>query len=356
MCESKKDIPIIRVGRKTNEAKYDFLRLYYTTWNFITKTRPRVIVDTHAGSGLVEYIGDKDITSKRLTKRMYGSPLLAILKTLNISKNLTIILNEPDKNHYNELEKHVEDFKENGVPIFVKEKEKFYYKSLESRRKRSMKTKAQWEYPESPEDHPPKGYEKTRLFSDAESVLYNEKIENIIDDLISTHLSPVMIKDKIFDPIALFLVDPCGVVGFRDVISKICRRAQKQEGTELILNWSWDAIARNLNTKNRDGILSKVYGIPLDQIKEEFKGIESMEQYLKKYINLLKEDFHFVNNVGVPRDRKFKPKQSTYRKYYLLFCTNNESGISLAGYKTRKIKKAMRDFHETIDKFFDSQS
>ena len=60
MCESFDNIPIIRVGEKTNKAKYDFLRLYYTLWNVITKTRPRIIIDTHAGSGIVELHGEKD--------------------------------------------------------------------------------------------------------------------------------------------------------------------------------------------------------------------------------------------------------------------------------------------------------
>ena len=59
-------------------------------------------------------------------------------------------------------------------------------------------------------------------------------------------------------PIALFFVDPCGAVGWKKVIERICLRANKREGTELILNWSWDAINRNLKTESKNLMIISV--------------------------------------------------------------------------------------------------
>ncbi len=348
MCESFDNIPIIRVREKTNKAKYEFLRLYYTTWNMITKTRPRVIIDTHAGSGIAELHRQKDILNKKSVKRIYGSPLIAILKTLQISSNLTIILNEANKTRFHELEKILNRFKQDGIPIFKRRKEDFYYKSLKTKRKRKLKQKNLYLYPESPEERPPLGYVKNLKFTKANIQLYYKKIESVIDEIFQNYLTPVEVNNKIFNPIALFLVDPCGMVEWNEIIKKICMRSQKKEGTELILNWSWEAINRNLNTENKNSILSKIYGIPLKDVEIEFKNIIHMEQFLEKYIDQLKQYFLHVNKVGVPKDRKLKPRQSTYRKYFLLYCTNNKSGLSLAGYKTEKIKRQLRDNFEEL--------
>ncbi len=46
--------------------------------------------------------------------------------------------------------------------------------------------------------------------------------------------------------------------------------------------------------------------------------------------------------MGVPRDRKIKPRQSRYKKYFLILCTNNLSALSLAGYQIEKINIKMR--------------
>ena len=67
------------------------------------------------------------------------------------------------------------------------------------------------------------------------------------------------------------------------------------------------------------------------------------DDYLNKYKNQLKEYFNHVVEVGVSRDRKLKPKQSEYKKYFLILCTNNPSAVSLAGYQLEKIEIQMRD-------------
>lgn len=347
-CQSfdKGDTPLIKIKESTDKGKYELLRAYYTSWNKITKVRPRVIIDTHAGSGMVLFLGEKNIFKKKVEKRIYGSPLLAILKTLKMSNNLKIILNEADPLIYSVLEKYVQEFINNGVPVFLSEKKIFEYKSLQTKRKRKQKIKHDREFPESPEDKPKKGYRIEHLYSKAEIRLYNQKIEDIIEEIFKKYLNDIEEKGKIIKPIALFLVDPCGSVDWKEVIKKICERSNKQEGTELILNWSYEAIARTINTDSKNQILSKIYGIPLENIEKEFEGINEMEDYLNKYINQLKNYFKYVIKYGVPRDRKTKPKQSKYRKYFLLVCTNNSSGASLAGYKAKKIKQDLRGYKD----------
>ncbi len=73
MCISKDkaENPIIQVGEKSNKSKYDFLRMYYTKWNQIIKSRPRVIIDTHAGSGIVELLKNKSILGNDQTEFIY---------------------------------------------------------------------------------------------------------------------------------------------------------------------------------------------------------------------------------------------------------------------------------------------
>ncbi len=47
--------------------------------------------------------------------------------------------------------------------------------------------------------------------------------------------------------------------------------------------------------------------------------------------------------LGVPRNRKLKPKQPERKKYFLILCTNNPSALSLAGYQIEKIGVQMRE-------------
>jgi len=350
MCLSSAEAgsAIIRVRGKTNKAKYEFLRSYYTIWNQITKTRSRVIIDTHAGSGIVELKGDKNLFNKSNIQLIYGSPLLAILKTLKISKNLTIILNESDLERFNELKKYTKELMTNGIRIFKKELKEFRYKSLETKRQRKLKKKQEWIFPETPNAKPPIGYIEVRDFTKAEIILYKKKIEEIIDEILLKYLRK---SDKNEEPIALFFVDPCGIVSWFEVIEKICKRSNKKEGTELILNWSWEAINRNLNSPSKNSVLNKVYGTPINRIDEEFREIIKMNQFLEKYINQLREYFKYVVRIGVPKDRKIKPKLSQYKKYFLLLCTNNKSALSLAGHKAEKIKDRMRGNFLDMKKF-----
>ena len=346
MCETSDELPIINVGEKTDKGKYEFLRMYYTLWNFITKGRDRIIIDTHAGSGAVDYEENKGIHDQRIIKRIYGSPLLAIVKTVAISKKLTIILNEKNQDRFLELKKYIDDFLENGVPYYEQIIDKSYYMSLETNKRRRMRdpktkqpTNPKKSFPDSFDLKERTGFKIKRMKTKAKLILYDKNIEIIIDKILRD-LKDFEDKEKI-KPIALFLVDPCGAVSWNKVIKKICDRSQKDEGTELILNWSWEAINRNLTKADINLTLNKIYGIPLTKIDKEFEKIKTMEQFLEKYIRQLKKHFKYVIEYGVDKTLAVKPKRSGYKTYFLLYCTNNKSGRSLAGNKTKKIKTQM---------------
>ena len=343
----------IRVGENSYNSKYEFLKLFYTKWNQITKPSPRLIVDTHAGTGLVILKKKYPLLNTSENQLIYGSPLIAILKTLKLSTNLKIILNEVDNRRFILLERCIKAANNKGLPIFEKINQDFNYKSIQTNRKRKKKVKKEFKYPESFNSDVPRGYKRVWEKSNALVELNNKKIEKVIDVIFDNHLKFNDNKNEL-KPKALFLVDPCGVVSWKKVIEKICLRSNKKEGTDLILNWSWDAINRNLSTISKKDVLSEIYGIPLDKIETEFENIHTMSEFFLKYKNQLKKYFEYVVEVGVPRDRKTKPKQSTHKKYYLVLCTNNRSALSLAGYQIRKIKDKLRGRFKSLDIFINS--
>jgi len=168
--------PLIIVGEKTNKSKYDFLRGFYPSWNKIVKTRERVIIDTHAGTGMVELQSSKDILGVQSKRKMYGSPLLAIIKTLTISNRLTIILNEANLDIFSTLKSHLDTFVQEGVPVFRKIESDFKYRSLETKRQRRQKKKAKYTFPDFPDCKPESGYETYYLFTKANVQCINNKI------------------------------------------------------------------------------------------------------------------------------------------------------------------------------------
>lgn len=351
MCQSAEDSGIVQVRVNTDRAKYEFLRSFYTLWNFITKASPRVIIDTHAGSGIVNLHGKKDITGKKQEKLIYGSPLLAIIKTVKISKNLKIILNEKNPIVYETLDSIVKEMIQKGVPVFEEIKEPYKYKSMETNRKRKLKQNISQQFPDIPDAACPTGYKKKQIKTKAEICLYNKDIKDIIDEILESPLQVIEEKKQFKKPIALFLVDPCGMVSWNKIVKKICERANKKQGTDMILNWSWEAIARTMTTENKNSVLSKIYGIPREKISEEFEYINTMEQFLSKYIQQLRQYFEFVELQGVPKERKLKPKLSKFNKYFLILCTNNPSALSIAGHKKKKIMKSFRNGYKDIAEY-----
>ena len=343
----------ITVRGSTTKSKYEFINLYYTKWNDITKPSPRIIVDTHAGTGQVILIKKSPLLRTIETEVIYGSPILAILKTLLISDNLVIILNEASKKNFKLSEKCTKAIRRRGLPIFKEIQERVRFRSLKTNRPNLQRRKKKLKFPNSFDSKTPPGFQRVWIKSKADIFLNKNKIEDSIDDLFSEYIN--IIDKKINKmPKGLFLVDPCGMVSWNKVILKICERSNKLEGTELILNWSWEVIARTINTPSKNSTLSEIYGIPLDDIDEEFQGLDldNMEEFKNMYIQQLKEYFKYVVEVGVSKNRRLKPKLSTYRKYFLIFCTNNKSALSLAGYQLKKIEKKIRGNIREINYYF----
>jgi len=343
----------ITVRESTIKSKYEFIKLYYTKWNDITKPSPRIIVDTHAGTGQVVLIKESPLLRTIETEVIYGSPLLAILKTLLISDNLVIILNEASKKNYLLLEKCKKAIIRRGLPIFEEIQERVRFRSLKTNRPNLQRRKKKRKFPNSFNSKTPRGFQRVWIKSKADILLNRNKIEDSIDYLFSEYINIIDERTNKM-PKGLFLVDPCGMVSWNKVILKICERSNKLEGTELILNWSWEAIARTINTQSKNSTLSEIYGIPLENIDKEFQGLglDNMEEFKNMYIQQLEEYFKHVVEVGVSRDRQLKPRQSPHRKYFLIFCTNNKSALSLAGYQLKKIEKNVRGNIRKINYYF----
>ena len=343
----------ITVRESTTKSKYEFINLYYTKWNDITKPSPRIIVDTHAGTGQVVLIKESPLLRTVEKEVIYGSALLAILKTLLISDNLVIILNEASKKNYLLLEKCKKAVVRRGLPIFEEIQERVRFRSLKTNRPNLKRRKKKRKFPNSFNSKTPRGFQRVWIKSKADILLKRNKIENSIDDLFSEYINIIDERTNKM-PKSLFLVDPCGMVSWNKVILKICKRSNKLEGTELILNWSWEVIARNLNTQSKNSTLSEIYGIPLENIDEEFQdlGLDNMQEFKNIYIQQLEAYFKHVVEVGVPKDRQLRPKQSQYRKYFLIFCTNNKSALSLAGYQLERIEQNVRGNIRKINYYF----
>ncbi|MEJ2249800.1 MAG: hypothetical protein P8Y97_09090, partial [Candidatus Lokiarchaeota archaeon] len=118
---------------------------------------------------MVNYV-KRDITGNINRKPIYGSPLLAILKTISISKNLLIIANEKNPKNYKRLIYYIDHYRKNGMPIFVLNSPEIKIKNLKTNRKHKLKIskklkkiikrKKEKIYPTSPNEKPPIDYKK----------------------------------------------------------------------------------------------------------------------------------------------------------------------------------------------------
>ena len=130
---------IITVKDKTTLMKYEFLKLYYTKWNDVIKQTYRFIVDTHAGSGIVNYIPSGTLFQEDQIKQIYGSPLIALLKTIRLSDKLTLIFNEVNEKRFIFLNEQIENVKQNGIRLFRKDRTIRYHK-IDSQRTKKMES------------------------------------------------------------------------------------------------------------------------------------------------------------------------------------------------------------------------
>lgn len=338
MCENPEKV--IKVEKKTNIGKYEFLRAYYPSWNLITKASPRVIVDTHAGTGIVDLY-----KNGKKCETIYGSAILAILRTITISKKLTIILNEKNRKNFDILKEKIDEIKENGLPIFEEyQKKKKFQTVFDDKKPIPLTKKPKLLFPHIIDQKIPKNYKVIMVKPKAEIIYHHSSIENRIDEILNTYFDDIEKIDKegnkkIFNIKGIFLVDPCGHVNW-EVIQKIGQKANQKEGIELILNWSSQSIYRNPNGLNN---LSKFFGIPKEEVLEKFPKGTKIPEYLDAYIKKLEKYWKFVEKVKIPTSLKLKVRKNELKsKYFLLFCTNSEKGKSLAKGKMKKIRKSMK--------------
>ncbi len=353
MCYALGDDVLITVEEKTDKVKYEFLRAYYTLWNSIVHPENRVIVDCHAGSGHVYF---KQRNGK--IKKIYGSPLQAILRTIAKSQKLTIILNEIAEPRFIFLKDLIQEIQSSGIRIFQRDQPKYTaYKSItdQEHKVKVQNLPPEKRYPDEIDAQPPRGFVEKKIKTKSEIILRNGDASGLLDEVFSKYLlsGTRTNKEGVVVPWrtkAIFLIDPCGHISWHPLLERICERANREEGIEIILNWNYSAIARNLSTPNRTSILSSIYSIPEEEVDKEFPSTMNMEDFLEKYKEKLRQYFLFVNEVGVPRTRKIQPKMSSYREYFLIFCSNNESAGSLSLNKAKELSRNIVE-HEDILKW-----
>ncbi|MHA1252713.1 MAG: three-Cys-motif partner protein TcmP [Candidatus Helarchaeota archaeon] len=318
MCESPSNL--IEIKDKTDEFKYNFLKNYIPLWNSIIcgrGRRYRAIVETHAGTGYVILRG----------KKIYGSSLIFLEKTALKQEALDFHFIEKEKKHYKQLKASIEDIIKKGF-FFQGIKEE---KLIGDIKDGIPIAKSVWKY--RPTTKYPK---KNQIF------LYNKDCKEAIQEILN----------KIENRPTFFFIDPCGKLDWslieyiinkrllnKNGKVKLNEKGEKFQGTELFINFSWEAILRNNSNKfsddRRNRFFLDVFGMTLSEIEQERKKIINkfkQEQiryyeyniYLEIFMNKLRNFFKFVSNVDIPGLKSIKNPI-----YCLIFCTNNESAENL---------------------------
>ena len=180
----EEDVLII-VKEKTNRIKYEYLRAYYTLWNSITFPEYRVIVDCYAGTGHVIY--EKRNGSQ---KKIYGSPLLAILKTIEKSSNLSKIINEMEISRFNYLQNVINDVLKNGIPIFVENipQKTFFHPITNMVKKiRLPNRKPRKIYPDEVNQKLPRGFIEKKKKTKTNIVMKNINAKDLLEEVFNNH-------------------------------------------------------------------------------------------------------------------------------------------------------------------------
>jgi len=320
MCLSLND-DLIKIQDKTDEFKYEFLRKYIPMWNSIIcgkGRRYRAIVETHAGTGNVFLGGAKQ----------YGSSLIFLKKTALKQEAMDFHYVEMNENNFRKLSLSIEAVISSG----------FYFPG---------DTKGKKLIGDIKNDIPiaievPK-YTPTTKFPNKDNIfLYKENCINAIKRIL------IKVKSR---P-TFFFIDPCGKLDWElidDIIKyrlitengnvRLDENGERFQGTELFINFSWEAISRNNTTKfddaRRNVFFQNMFGMSLNEIKVEIdktkqKFISEQKRYfeynlyLEVFMNKLRKYFNFVSKLDVPGI-----KSNRNPIYCLVFCTNNDSAKNL---------------------------
>ena len=281
------------------ELKIEFIKFYYTLWNRITHPSPRVIIDTHTGTGIYEY------TENNNSKKGYNSGILAILKTVMLSNKLTIILNEGSKQKYEKICEEIDKIETEGIPIFETNPKKTFQKNLINSRKKKIRKRIKRLFPEKIDENPPFGYIRVNRKTKAKIVCKNYNIEENIDQIFKSYFKDVTItkKDKTkktFQVKGIFLVSSNDPKEW-NLIDKIGEKAKDNGSIELIFVYSSPHIFINL----------------------------------KGYISNLKKYF---DEVKILKSSQSQEEQFTC----LFFCSNNPIGVSLADNRIKNMQEKIK--------------
>ncbi|MFW9970050.1 MAG: three-Cys-motif partner protein TcmP [Candidatus Odinarchaeota archaeon] len=320
MCLSLDD-DLIKIQYKTDEFKYEFLRKYIPIWNSIIcgKSRTyRAIVETHAGTGYVT-LGDK---------KKYGSSLILLQKTALKQEAMDFHFIEKDDKNFQELSWSINEIIKKG----------FYFPG--DKKGKNLVGEIRNGIPIMKEI--PK-YPPSTRFPDKDHIfLYNKLCIEAIKEVLK----------KVEGRPTFFFIDPCGKLEW-ELVDYIIRNRLIDEngnnrldedgeffqGTELFINFSWEAILRNksekFNEERRDLFFKEMYGMNLHEIDIELKNIKKKfklenkrcseyQLYLEIFMSKLKRNFKFVSKLDVPGIKSIKNPI-----YCLIFCTNNNSAKNI---------------------------
>ncbi len=326
MCERFEDNSLISIEEKTKEFKYEFLSSYITKWNAIVGRYRinRAIIDTHAGTGKVLLNNKEEI---------YGSSLLFLKKTALLQDKLFFYFLEQDKKNYNSLNNHINKVCNEGFRFPSKyttrlvrvEKNGLFFE----KKKKNIK------------------YEAKTIYPDLRKInIINGNCVNLIEKIL---------KEIIAFP-SFFFIDPCGALEW-DLLKKIINsRLDKpyKEGTDLFINFSWQAILRNKSEKfpekQRNNFFKKIFNIDLNEVNYKIKIIEKKKKklgkryteydlYLELFKNKLEKYFSFVSQLDIPGIWTLDNPV-----YSLIFCTNNESAKSLYESIEKRLTKTKKEY------------
>jgi three-Cys-motif partner protein len=332
MCYRLKDENLIHIEGKTKEYKYQFLKSYIPLWNEINcgrGKRERVIIDTHAGTGKVLLN----------SKKIFGSSLIFLKETSLKQEGLNFYFIEIDFKNYYSLRRNINDVCKLGI----------HFPQNGSSLKRVIKDNLPFEI-------------SSNLYKSV--CPKREQIKALQGD--ASKMIDHVLKEIEGKP-AFFFIDPCGKLEWK-LIQKIInarmadengdvivdKKGKNIQGTELFINYSWEAILRNgLDGRDeayRNRFFKKVYDMTLDEIKKQKvkireKMLNSRRRfylyhiYAEIYKNKLRKYFNHVSELSIPGIKSEKNPV-----YLMIYCTNNEKAWQLYQDEEAKLNKVKNQY------------
>ncbi|MFX1338815.1 MAG: three-Cys-motif partner protein TcmP [Promethearchaeota archaeon] len=326
-CYVLKDEKLIHIEEKTQQFKYEFLSSYIPMWNKIIcgrGRRPRAIIDTHAGTGKV----------KLEYKELLGSCGLFLKKTALKQELLEFYFIEKDFKNYHALKKNINEICRNGFHFSPK-----YKIDTEGIQKDGLP------------------YEKkVKLYSSQIKYPKLEQIHFFRGDCVN--IIGHVLKEINGIP-AFFFIDPCGKFSWKliDLIIKnrildengnikLEPNGRKIQGTELFINFSWEAVLRNMTKKNgRAQFFNDMFGINYIEVQKEVAKVKKEKKksrkryhtynlYMDVYKKKLEEFFDYVIEMSI-----IGIKSEKNPVYVMIFCSNNEIANNLYQNKEAELNK-----------------